>query len=85
MAEVAAEAGLSTGAVYTYVDSKEALLHLVLAVGLGTPVGDFHRSADAQRRSDGLREMARPSGLEPDCARTPSLDGSPWRSMTRRC
>ena len=41
MAEVAAEAGLSTGAIYTYVDSKEALLHLVLAVGLGTPVGDF--------------------------------------------
>ncbi|HTZ92212.1 MAG TPA: helix-turn-helix domain-containing protein [Streptosporangiaceae bacterium] len=41
MAEVAAAAGLSTGAVYTYVESKEALLHLVLAVGLGTPAEEF--------------------------------------------
>lgn len=41
MAEVAAEAGMSTGAIYTYVESKEALLHLVLAVGLGTPAADF--------------------------------------------
>jgi AcrR family transcriptional regulator len=41
MAEVAAEAGLSTGAVYTYVESKEALLHLVLASGLGAPAEQF--------------------------------------------
>jgi AcrR family transcriptional regulator len=33
MASVAKEAGLSTGAIYTYVSSKEALLHLVFAVG----------------------------------------------------
>ena len=31
MAEVSAAAGLSTGAIYTYVESKEALLHLVFA------------------------------------------------------
>ena len=30
MADVAAAAGLSTGSIYTYVDSKEALLHTVL-------------------------------------------------------
>jgi len=41
MAEVAVAAGLSTGAVYTYVESKEALLHLVLASGLGFPVADI--------------------------------------------
>jgi AcrR family transcriptional regulator len=35
MAEVAAEAGLSSGAIYTYVDSKEALFHLVVAEGFG--------------------------------------------------
>jgi AcrR family transcriptional regulator len=40
MAEVATAAGLSTGAVYTYVASKEALLHLVLASGLGFPAAD---------------------------------------------
>lgn len=41
MAEVAAAAGMSTGAIYTYVQSKEALLHLVLAAGLGAPTEDF--------------------------------------------
>lgn len=35
MANVAAEAGLSTGAIYTYVASKDALLHLVFAAGFG--------------------------------------------------
>ena len=30
MADVASAAGLSTGSVYTYIDSKEALLHTVL-------------------------------------------------------
>ncbi len=35
MAEVATEAGLSAGAVYTYVESKEALFHLVFAHGFG--------------------------------------------------
>jgi AcrR family transcriptional regulator len=44
MAEVAAEAGLSSGAIYTYVESKEALFHLVVAVGFG----------------QGLREVALP-------------------------
>ena len=40
MAEVAEAAGLSTGAIYSYVESKEALLHLVLASGLGVPAAD---------------------------------------------
>jgi AcrR family transcriptional regulator len=31
MSDVSAEAGLSSGAIYTYVESKEALLHVVLA------------------------------------------------------
>ena len=35
MAEVAAEAGLSSGSVFTYVESKEALFHLVFAKGFG--------------------------------------------------
>src|ERR1700688_1167300 len=35
MADVAAQAGLSSGAVYTYVDSKEALFHLVFAHAFG--------------------------------------------------
>jgi AcrR family transcriptional regulator len=41
MAEVAAEAGLSSGAIYTYVESKEALLHLVIAVGFGHQMTDI--------------------------------------------
>ncbi len=39
MADVATEAGVSAGAVYTYVDSKEALFHLVFAHGFGV-LGD---------------------------------------------
>jgi len=35
MAEVAAEAGLSAGAVYTYVESKDALFYLVFAHAFG--------------------------------------------------
>jgi AcrR family transcriptional regulator len=33
--DVAAEAGLSSGALFTYVESKEALFHLVFAKGFG--------------------------------------------------
>ena len=40
MAEVASGAGVSTGAIYTYVESKEALFHLVLAHGFGLPAPD---------------------------------------------
>lgn len=40
MAEVADGAGLSTGAIYTYVDSKEALFHLVLSRGFGLSAPD---------------------------------------------
>ncbi len=35
VSDVAAQAGLSSGAVFTYVESKEALLHLVFANGFG--------------------------------------------------
>lgn len=35
MAEVAGAAGLSAGAIYTYVDSKESLLHVVFAQFFG--------------------------------------------------
>jgi AcrR family transcriptional regulator len=38
MADVAAAAGLSSGAVYTYVESKEALFHLVFARVWGPPL-----------------------------------------------
>ena len=41
--DVAAEAGLSSGAVFTYVQSKEALFHLVFSKGFGT-VADGHSS-----------------------------------------
>ena len=36
MADVAAELGLSSGALYTYVESKEALFYLVFAQAFGT-------------------------------------------------
>jgi AcrR family transcriptional regulator len=35
VADVAAEAGVSAGLVYSYVESKEALFHLVFAYGFG--------------------------------------------------
>jgi len=35
MADVAAEAGISSGSIYNYVESKEALFHLVIATGFG--------------------------------------------------
>jgi AcrR family transcriptional regulator len=35
MADVAAEAGMSSGAIFTYVESKEALFQLVFAFGFG--------------------------------------------------
>jgi AcrR family transcriptional regulator len=35
MADVAAEAGMSSGSVFTYVESKEALFHLVFVHGFG--------------------------------------------------
>ena len=38
MGAVSAAAGLSTGAIYTYVDSKEALFHLAVATGMGEAV-----------------------------------------------
>jgi AcrR family transcriptional regulator len=57
MAEVAVEAGVSTGSVYTYVVSKEALLHLVLAVGLGQPVEEFRELPVADPGLDATVEM----------------------------
>jgi AcrR family transcriptional regulator len=40
MADVAAAAGLSSGALYTYVESKEALFHLVFARVWGAPLSE---------------------------------------------
>ena len=57
MAEVAVEAGVSTGSVYTYVASKEALLHLVLAVGLGRPMEEFTELPVANPGLDATVEM----------------------------
>jgi AcrR family transcriptional regulator len=37
MAQVAAEASMSSGLIYTYVESKEALFHQVIAAGFGQP------------------------------------------------
>ena len=41
-ADIAAEAGISNGSLFTYVDSKEALFHLVFVAGFGVldDVGD---------------------------------------------
>jgi AcrR family transcriptional regulator len=36
-ADVAARAGMSAGSLFTYVESKEALFHLVFVYGLGQP------------------------------------------------
>lgn len=43
MADVASDAGLSAGAIYTYFESKEALFHLVVADGFGNlkPTSDL--------------------------------------------
>jgi AcrR family transcriptional regulator len=69
MASVAADAGLSSGAVYTYVASKEALFHVVFAFGfgvLGTSVPDLPIAAPPFEDTlalirDGLRKtMATP-------------------------
>jgi AcrR family transcriptional regulator len=57
MAEVAVEAGVSTGSVYTYVASKEALLHLVLAVKLGRSVKEFTELPVADPGLDATVEM----------------------------
>ena len=57
MAEVAVEAGVSTGSVYTYVASKEALLHLVLAIGLGRPVEEFAELPVTDPGLDATTEM----------------------------
>jgi AcrR family transcriptional regulator len=40
MTNVAVEAGVSAGALYSYVESKEALFHLVFAYGFGRIDGD---------------------------------------------
>src|SRR5579875_3813187 len=69
MAEVAVEAGVSTGSVYTYVTSKEALLHLVLAVGFGRPLEEFADLPVADPGLDATVEMIgrelRRQGLTP--------------------
>jgi len=66
MAGVAKEASLSTGAIYTYVESKEALFHLVFAVGFGElaagtpelPIGAPPFADTLTLISQGLRKSA---------------------------
>lgn len=69
VAHVATEAGLSAGAVYTYVESKEALFHLVFAHGfgeLGDPLPDLPLATPTIEETVGLigrglrREAAAP-------------------------
>jgi AcrR family transcriptional regulator len=50
MANVAVEAGVSAGAIYSYVESKEALFHLVFAYGFGQ-----------LDRDDAVRPLATPT------------------------
>jgi AcrR family transcriptional regulator len=78
MSDVAAEAGLSPGALYTYVEGKEALFHLVVsgepATALPVPNPDPAETVAAVDRSmraivptGALREAAaRPGGDDPD-------------------
>lgn len=51
MSDVAAEAGVSTGALYTYVEGKEALFHLVVTgerpTGLPVPTPDLRATVRA--------------------------------------
>src|ERR1700688_192462 len=71
MADVAAQAGLSSGAVYTYVESKEALFHLVFAhafgqFGEGMPTLPLATPAFAETLhliGQGLRKAAATPGL----------------------
>jgi AcrR family transcriptional regulator len=70
MASVAKEAGLSTGAIYTYVSSKEALFHLVVAVGFrklppepDLPLGAPPFADTLALIADGLRQNVGSPGL----------------------
>jgi AcrR family transcriptional regulator len=64
MAEVAAEAGMASGAIYTYVKSKEALFHHVIEVGFGLsadvipilPLATPAPGATGTLAGDGLRK-----------------------------
>ena len=58
---------MSTGTIYLYVQSKEALLHLVLAIGLGAAPGEFTElplagpgvEATVEMTARGLRRLGR--------------------------
>lgn len=71
MADVAAEAGVSTGNLYQYVESKDALFHACLAAAdpaTSGPRGDHPLAtpdpADTQQLvDDGLRAMRKPGAL----------------------
>jgi AcrR family transcriptional regulator len=66
MAEVAAEAGMASGAIYTYVESKEALFHHVIEAGFGQladaiptlPLATPPPGATAALAGEGLRQAA---------------------------
>lgn len=56
MSDVAAEAGVSQGTLYNYVESKEALFRLLLDRGLGTPAPEL---AALPLRSPSVTALAR--------------------------
>ena len=81
MADVARAAGLSSGAVYSYVESKEALFHLVFLHGFarldGTPplplvTPPLQETLDLI--ADGLRVNGRTPGLRAAVARNEPAD-----------
>jgi len=58
MAAVAKEAGLSTGAIYTYVAGKEALFHLVFAAGFAKLPADLELPVTAPPLADTIALIA---------------------------
>jgi AcrR family transcriptional regulator len=85
MADVASAAGLSAGAVYTYVESKEALLHLVFAWFFGEygegslpelPVMAPPFSETLELVATGLRREARTPILRAAVDRAPAVGDS---------
>lgn len=81
MADVAAAAGLSAGAVYTYVDSKEALFHHALTSFFAPcPVGTSElplRAPELQVTLDAVRLGLRREGAMPLLQTALATDPSP--------
>ena len=93
MADVATQAGLSSGAVYTYVESKEALFHLVFAHAFGqfaegmpapplaTPA--FAETLDTDRPGAAQGGRHTPAAEPPSIRPTPATSGPNSRPSSR--